>query len=263
MGSQFGESSELLVVSIQRADVLKALSVRPLRRAEIEETVDVSRTTAHRIARSLTDHGLVERTDAGFVLTPLGEAIAAEVNRVQDTVKVAANLQPILEALSETAFVLDVSLFTDAVITASKPGDPYAPVSRFMELLTETETLRGFDTTSIAPLYVDEIRDEILGGMETSVIYQPAVAQQIADSYPDELDEARESDRLELFTSESLPFGLALYDERIGVGAYDSDTGMLKIFVDTDNPEAIKWGESLYEYYRNDADPFFPPDTLS
>lgn len=127
-----------------------------------------------------------------------------------------------------------------------------------MELLSGTATLRGFDTTSIAPVFVDEIRAEILGGMTTSVVYLPTVADQIAGSYGEELSNAMASGKLELYTRESLPFGLALFDDSVGLGAYDGQTGMLTVFIDTDEPDALAWGEQFYEFYRDDAELFEP-----
>lgn len=256
MERQVGDVGELLDVSLQRADALEALRSGPLRRSEIETKLDVSRTTAHRIARALADHGFVERIDGRYALTPFGEVAAAEVERVRTAFAAADRLRPFLDAVADTPFELDVSWFADSEVTTSGPGDPYAPVEQFMKLLSETDSLRGFDTTSVAPIFVDEIREEILDGMATSVVYLPTVAAQIAESYPEELADAMASNDLQLYTRESLPFGLALFDDRVGLGAYDDRTGMLTVFVDTDDPRALAWGERLYEYYRDDADLF-------
>lgn len=259
MGDQGSDVDDVILVAIQRADALGALSDGPLRRAELEEAIGVSRTTAHRIVRALAEHGLTERTGEGHALTPFGAVVADEVARTRTNVDAARSVGPFVDALAGTPFGIDASRFAGATVTTAGPGDPYAPVSRFMELLVATEELRGFDTTSIAPIHVDEIRAEILGGMRTSIVYLPDVAEQIATAHPEKLRASLESGRLELFTSEELPFGLALFDDRIGLGAYDEGTGMLSRFVDTDDPEAIRWGETLYEHYRDAATRYEPP----
>jgi len=256
MDSTDEEATELLLVAIRRADALAAISDGPLRRAELEAVIDVSRTTAHRIIRSLTGHSLVERTSDGLVLTPLGEVVAREVESVCSTFRAARRLEPFLNAFAPTPFDFEVDAFADATVTTPGPGDPYRPVSRFMELLSASDTLRGFDTTSVAPVFVDEIRAEILGGMRTSIVYLPQVVEQIADSHPDQLREAVESGQLELYTSDDLPCGLALFDDRVGLGVYDEETGMLTAFADTDDPDAVRWGERLYEHYLDGATRF-------
>lgn len=247
---------KLVLVAIRRADALEAFQAGALRRADLEAAIGVSRTTAHRVIRTLSEQSLVRRIEGGYVLTPLGEVVAEEVAAASTKVQTARRLQPFLEAFAESQFDIDVARFADATVTESGPGDPYAPLARFMELLQASESLRGFDTTSIAPIFVDEIREAILDGMQASVIYHPPVVDQIADAYPESLRDALDSGRLELFTNPDLPLGLVLFDDRIGLGAYDDETGMLTTFVDTDDPAAIRWGTSVYEYYRASSERF-------
>lgn len=63
-----------------------------------------------------------------------------------------------------------------------------------------------------------------------------------------------ERGQLTLSTHEDLPFGLAIFDDRIGLGGYDPDSGMLRVFVDTDDPDAREWALQRYERYREAAD---------
>lgn len=247
-----------LAVAVQRADALAAFRDGPLRRAEVESELDVSRTTAHRIVTALTDHGFAERVDGACALTPFGEFAAAEVARVRRRFAAADVLRPFLDDIASAPVDFEASWFADADVVESLPGDPYAPLERFISLVKATDSLRGFDTTSIAPVFVDDIRAEVVGGMRTSIVYQPSVVAQIADSYGDELADAFASGYLELFTHDALPFGLALFDDRVGLGAYDDRTGMLSVFVDTDDPDAYAWGERLYETYRDEAASFDP-----
>lgn len=250
--------SQLLRVTLQRADTLAAFRDNPLRRAEVESELDVSRTTAHRIVTVLTEHELAERVDGGYALTAFGEFAAEEILRVRRRFEAADRLRPLLDAIASAPADFEVSWFANSSVVESSPGDPYAPLERFIELVKVTDSLNGFDTTSIAPMFVEDIRAEVVGGMQTSIVYQPSVVEQLADNYGDELADAMDSGHLELFTHGELPFGLALFDERIGVGAYDERTGMLSAFVDTDDPDAYVWGQQLYETYRDEAVPFEP-----
>lgn len=258
MGGTDEDVLPLLGVSVQRADALAAFRDGPLRRAEVESELDVSRTTAHRIVTALTEYGLAERVGGKYALTAFGEFAADEIRRVRRRFEAADELRPFLDAIGSAPADFEVSWFASGSVVQSSPGDPYAPLERFIELLEATDSLRGFDTTSIAPVFVDDIRAEIVGGMRTSIVYEPSVVAQIADNYGDELADAMDSDHLELYTHDSLPFGLALFDERIGLGAYDDRTGMLSAFVDTDDPDAYAWGERQYGSYRDESVPFEP-----
>jgi predicted transcriptional regulator len=258
MGEINEDIAPLLRVGLQRADALAALRDGPLYRAEVESELDVSRTTSHRIVTALTEHELAKRVDGRYALTVFGEFAAAEIASIGQRFETAIKLRPFFDAIASTPVDFEVSWFADSSVVESSPGDPYAPLGRFITLLKATDSLRGFDTTSIAPMIVDDIRAEIVDGMQTSIIYQPSVVAQIADTHGDELAGAMDSDHLKLYTHDALPFGLALFDERIGLGAYDDRTGMLSVFVDTNDPDAYAWGKRLYETCLEEAVPFEP-----
>ncbi|WP_231187036.1 hypothetical protein [Haladaptatus sp. DYF46] len=245
-----GRNSELVVTAVKRADTLHALDGRSLTRSELQDEIDVSRTTTHRIVRELADKSLIRRVDGVYELTPLGRIVAKEVEHLQDTVSVAEQLSALLPSLDRTD--IDVEYLAEATITVQESNDPYGPVRRFITLLRESETLCGFDTTTIAPMYVDEIRDSIMAGMRTEIIYLPTVIDQLLNDHREETENAIQSGELDLYVYDDLPFGLAIFDDRVGIGGYD-ENGILRVFVDTDAPEVRSWAESLYEEYLAEA----------
>jgi predicted transcriptional regulator len=257
------EDGGLPLAGIKRGDALTSLRDGPMDRAALMERLDVSRTTIHRIVRALEARDIVEQRGNEFELTTFGQTVADEVAAYRRRVRAAGHLKPFLETTPDLPVELDVGLFQRAQVTETEPTNPYGPVARFMELLVDSETLYGFDTTTIAPIYVDEIRDEILGGMETDVVYLPSVVEDIVDTYATEIAAAVESGHLTLSTHEDLPFGLAVFDDRVGLGGYDSETGMLRAFVDTADPGAREWALDLYERYREAATPMELPSGAS
>jgi len=245
---------DLSVEAMKRADALSALFDGPMDRAELMATLDVSRTTVHRLVRGLEARDLLVQEGDEFTLSTFGRTVAAEVVTYRRRVTAAQRLQPFFETLTHPLADIEVDLFADATLTESKPTNPYAPVARFMDLLRESETLRGFDTTTVAPIYVEDIRSEILGGMETDVVYLSAVVEEMVAAYPDAIAAAAESGQLTLSTHDDLPFGLAIFDDRVGLGGYD-ETGLLSVFVDTDAPAAREWTLDRYRDYRAEAEP--------
>lgn len=253
MGSGGPNDENIPIEALKRADALATLREGPLERSELMSELDVSRTTIHRIVRGLESRKLLTQDGSKFRLTSFGQTVADEVTSYRRRVTAAQRLQPFLETLTNQSVDVDVGLFEEAVLTETKPTNPYAPVARFMELLRESETLYGFDTTTIAPIYVEDIRSEIFGGMETDVVYLSAVVDEMFDAYPEAIASAVESGQLTLSTHDELPFGLAIFDDRVGLGGYD-ETGMLSAFVDTDAQEAREWAETLYRQYRDEAE---------
>jgi predicted transcriptional regulator len=196
---------------------------------------------------------MVTQDSHDFRLTPLGRVVAAEVASFGQTVDAADRLEPLLDAVGDEADTLDVAQFVDATVTTVEPSNPYGPLERSIDLLRDSNSLRGFDTTTIVPLFVNEIRDEILGNMTVDVIHLPSVVDTIVDSYPDQIGNAMASGQITLSAHENLPFGLVIFDDTIGVGGYDSETGTLRTFVDTSDPDAREWAHSLYRRYRSEA----------
>ncbi|KAB1190607.1 hypothetical protein GJR96_16770 [Haloferax sp. MBLA0076] len=253
MGTGGSEDNNLPIAALKRADALAALLDGPLERSDLMETLDVSRTTIHRIVRGLESKELLVQDGVEFKLSPFGETVAREVTAYRRRITAAQRLQPFFETLTDRSVELEAGLFDGATMTESKPTNPYAPVARFMELLRDSRSLHGFDTTTVAPIYVEEIRDEILGGMETDVVYLSAVVEEMVETYPDAIANAVDAGQLTLSTHDDLPFGLAIFEDRVGLGGYD-ETGLLSVFVDTDSSEARDWAMETYQRYRDEAE---------
>ncbi|WP_137289180.1 helix-turn-helix transcriptional regulator [Natronorubrum halophilum] len=247
---------EELIEIVRQKPVLDALREEgALDRRELEQHLNVSRSTVHRFTRSLRDSGVIERTDGEFVLTPLGEVAAEEIAEFQSTVEAAWDLAPVLRVTAAHDIDIDLEAFTGATVTTAAPGTPYRPVNRFMSLARSTETLRGLDPASINPLHLDELYDCISTEMETEAVYPLAVVEELLASHPERARTVIGSGNLTFWIHDELPFGLTLCDDRIGVGVYDDETGLLRTYVDTDSPTAREWAEDVYTTYRAEATP--------
>lgn len=238
---------------IRRAPTLTALREGGVDRQTLEERLDVSRATSHRLTRWLGNRGLVERVDGEFRLTPLGQAIEETVMNFKIGVTTTLWLAPVLAALDETYPSVPLRAFDDAVVTSPDHGDPYAPMMRFVSLVRETTTLRGFDTWTIAPTYLDEIQACILDGMVTDLIDPVTVVEDVMERSPERCVQVCVSGYLTIRLHDSLPFGLALFDDRIGVAVRDPETDALTAFVETDDPEARAWAESVYDCFKAES----------
>lgn len=242
--------TERLVTLVRRRPVLEALREGSHDRRDLESRLDVSKPTVLRATGTLAEFGLVERVDGRFRLTAQGEVVAAALDRFERIERAASRLGPFLRT---TDYDVAVEHFADAEVTTRAPGDPYRPVRRFMTLVDRTDRLRGFDVATVAPGNVDSLYQQIVDGMRTDVCYPESVVETIVETAPERSTAAAESGNLTLRIAKDLPCGLALFDERVGLGGYDPETGALAAFVDTDDPDAYAWGEAEFERYRADA----------
>ncbi|WP_396612159.1 helix-turn-helix transcriptional regulator [Haloferax sp. S1W] len=246
--------TDMLGDIVRHGPVLEALLDSPHDRREIESRLDVSKATSHRFTQWLDQRGFVEKVDGRFQLTGLGQIIAEEVLRFEANVGTAQRLEPLLEAVCEDHQEFVVEPFVDATVTVAEPDEPYRPVERFISLVRSSETLRGFNTTHMAPLVLGGFHQQVFEATETEIIYLPHIADKLFEAYPEQARSAVESGHLTLRTRDDLPYGLALFDERVGIGGYDETTGLMRVFVDTDSPVAREWAERVYESVRADSE---------
>lgn len=247
--------TDLLGDIVRHRPVLEALRTEPLDRREIEDRLDVSRATSHRFTRWLDEQGFVEKVDGRFQLTGRGEAVADEVLRFEANVRTVHRLAPLLNIICEDHQEFVLEPFVDAHVTLAEPDDPYQPVERFISLLSESETFRGFNTTHMAPLVLGGFHDQIFEQTDTEIVYHPHIVEKLFETYPERAHEAIDRGHLALRTRDDLPYGLAIFDECVGIGGYDEATGLMQVFVNTDDPIACEWADRVYASIRADSEP--------
>ena len=240
---------ERLAELLGHGPTLTALREGSLDRRSLQELLGVSRSTCHRHTRALEAAGLVERPAGEYALTPTGEEVADAVSAFASHVRTALTLGPVLDRIRETTPAFDVGTFADATVTTAEPGNSSRPVARALSLFRETETFRGVHTASIAPMYLEDER--VLDGLATEVIEPPEVAAEIMDEYPERCVEVCVSEYFTHWLHDDLPFGLVIFDDRIGIGVVGEEG--VKTFVDTDDPAAREWAEAVFESLREEA----------
>jgi len=251
---------EILETAIQRKPVLAVLTEGPHYRRELQEKLDFSKATCHRIIRSFDEKELLRRTDQGYELTELGRIVAEQVGAFERNIQIAYQLEPLLEAFDSAAVDFDIEPFTDVTITRPLPDDPSPPVHRYLELFQEAQSVRTLARTSfVPPLYLEEIfdtafSDDKKGGI---VIYPKSVVETRYSKYHEwHQNVVEEGIPIRYRIYDRSPFGMTIYDDdHVGLRAYDEETGTLVLFADTDDPEAVSWAEDVFDYYYERSKP--------
>lgn len=251
-----GREGELLETALRRKSALALLAEGPHHRRELEEELDVSKATCHRIIRSFDEEGLLRRTDDGYELTEFGRVVDEQVQQVEDTVRTARQLEPLIEGVAASDVAFDIDLFVDANVVRAQRNDPYPPQERFMELFRESETLRNVGPTPVPPTMAEEIFDLMFSeGMRIELIKPKPIIRKYVSEYADQGRKAAERDQLGVRIYEGFQFGMSLFDGHLGLRGYDLETGKILVFADTDDPEAVAWGEEVFDRYCERAHP--------
>jgi hypothetical protein len=247
--------TDALVDVLRHRELFEALYGTPLDRRDLEARLDVSRATSHRFTRWLEEEGYAERVDGVYHLTGEGEIVGEAVMGFERKIRTADRLAPLLDVICEDHRDFVVEPFEDAVVTVATPADPYAPVTRFLSLLRDCDRFRGFNTTHMVPPGLADIYGgdgDPFADCEVELIYLPDVVETLDEEGS---RRALDGDHLKLRTRDALPYGLAVFDDRVGIGGYDEETGTMRVFVDTDTALARAWAERVYETFRKDSTP--------
>jgi predicted transcriptional regulator len=253
------ETDELIDI-IRHREVLETLMMEPLDRKDLEAQLDISRATSHRFTRWLENHALAERVDNRFTLTGKGQVYADAIVHLERDLRAATVLAPLLESICESHREFVVAPFADGTVTTATPDDPYAPFTRFVQLIRESDTVRGFNTTHMFPPALEEMSGQVFDDLEAELIYLPDVVDSLFETHPDQLRDAIDAGHLTLRTREALPYGLAIFDDRVGVAGYDKQTGMMRVFVDSDSAIARGWAKRVFATYRDNSEPIHDYD---
>lgn len=254
-GSLETETDELVQV-LRHRHVFAELQEGPLERRQLEDRLDVSRSTSHRYVRTLQELGLVEKTDGRYALTDLGAGIAEAVATFETEVGTRLRLAPMMDVVRDVTPPVDIAAFEDATVTSVDHGEPFAPLRRFVSLVQKTETLRGINTARIAPTYLDEFQGRILDGMQTELIDSPHITEDIMERYPEKIIQVCASENVTILIHEdegTLPFGLVLLDDHVAIGLFHTTKGTLETLIDTDEPAAIEWATAVYDQYKSES----------
>lgn len=244
-------TNEMLVELAKRSDLLEALCEEQLSMRELDQRLATSRSTIHRAGQSLAEHGILEKEGNEYALTRFGERLATETVAFRTRIETARTLDQFIEIVEGRGIDVPLEYFEDVEVVRPQPLEAHAGVKRITELIEETSSLRMFSSI-ISPFYVDVAHREMLNGTSIEVVFDSPIVDVIARKYIEQAFEALETGNFEVYVGEDVPFELFLAGETLGMAAHD-ETGLPRIFVETESPDAIRWGEDLYRRQKERA----------
>ena len=242
-----------LTRSEHRLPTLVALADRPRSRPELCELTEMSSATIGRTLDEFKTRRWVQKAGHNLQATFLGERIASWTEELLRRVETEHKLRDIYHQLPRE--VIEFALEMRSTVTVNEADAPYRALNRYRSLLHESTQYRfvGFD----AGLYEackDEFQQRILNGLEAELIDSPSVARYMCTTYPERCAELLEHENMTAYVQEDVPpYGVCLFDSRIAICVYHSDSAGVMAVIDTDAPEARSWAESVYASYKADA----------
>ncbi|RDI70007.1 helix-turn-helix transcriptional regulator [Halopelagius longus] len=251
------ERIALLARSTARATLLvELMRRRELRRRELAECVDVSRTTLQRNLDTLAAAGWVRRSGRTYRITTAGDAVARSFEEFREVVEITERLSPFLRFVPREEFGADVRCLADADLLCADPPDPYAVRNRHVRALKEMDECRM--AVPFTGLHAQEtLRDRIVGhGARAELVVEPEVAETLRTKsrYASLYDEMAATGRYRVYVHEGpVRYGVALIDDTAQFVAHEEYEP--RALVETDDDDAVSWAAAAFAEYKREATP--------
>ena len=251
------EDIEFLAGSAYRADSIREMVQGPCDRDTLREVTGASKATIARLLNELEERNWVERNGHQYELTDPGRFVAEAFIDLADLVETEQILRKVWQYLPTELPNFSIGLFQDAVITFTEPGSQYEPIPRTVELIESADTMRLASKRLPKKGSLEAITRNAADGMKTTLIFPAEVVNEFLESIRvDAVRNAVQERTLTIMERDSFPTDstLVLYDDRIGLYCRD-ELGVTRFSIDTDGPEAYRWGAALYEDVLSGATP--------
>ncbi|MHB9287001.1 helix-turn-helix transcriptional regulator [Halobacteriales archaeon Cl-PHB] len=237
---------------VKRAPILAELDgPEDMTLRELDAAVSLSRSTIHRTLERFAERGLVENSDGEYVLTNYGRTVAAEATAFTTRLDTARRLDELLNVLGPSDVEVPLECFADARVVTPGPRRAHQGIKRSLDLFERADSVRILSGI-LSSLYVDGAVTAMDQGTDIEVVFDEDVVEVIPSEYDDQARQAFETGHFTVYSHEAVPFELFVSDDRIGIAAHD-DRGLPRMYVESDDPEAVGWAEELYHRYREAA----------
>lgn len=255
------EEIQFLANSVNRVQVLNRLSTGPASRRELQEETGVARSTAARVLDEAEARGWVTSEGSEYQITPRGDVMVSEFSTYVETTKGVQHLGQALDWLPEPVHDLDFRYFRGADITTPTEDNPTAPFDRGKERIRTADEYRGLTRNSL-PEYMKMIRDRVDRGR---LDFQGVIEASFIEVLRDDSDRAARwhdiAHGIRVYDGH-VPINMHLVDGTALVWLCDKnqvgDDVVVKGLLESEHPAVVSWAETLYEEYREEAEPLDP-----
>lgn len=243
----------LMQTVASRARVIECLFDGVTDKRDLQDALDVSRTTIDRAFHDLEEIDVVRSSGSDYELTLSGRLAYQNDEQLSQRYQSIATATPLLLQLPIDAPV-GVRLLKDADVSPSKPCAPHEPISQLEELIHHGTHVRAFFPV-VLQRYVDLFHDQITEtSIEAELILGDDIVDVLSEHYSDEFRAIVRADACELLTvPEAPPFGLVVVDTKhVWMGVHE-ERGGLRGAIYNETEDAVDWGVETYQQYRNRA----------
>lgn len=224
------------------------------RQSDIRDELGQSKATIHRKVSWLQENGLLEDGEGGgYGLTEYGEYVTDELSSCGERLEKAGEYSEFLELVDSSG--ISIEDLGDARVTRATEDNPFLPEVRLAEIVEGTSSCR-VATNAVAPRAFAVGRNQVRDGeMQLEIVLDEATVEsmEVPEWYGDGFREDLESGNLRLYIHPDVPYRLGVIDS-VFVAGSDDENGVPAAILESQEPEAVEWGNQRFEEFKTEAD---------
>ncbi len=207
--------------------------------------------------RGLEGQALVEQSNYQYRLTPLGKVVATNVERFVLLMGGIGRHQQFwaahdLQSLPKE-FLASISDLLDAEVKYDTTVDMFSVYSHYLEILKNAKYIHGLSSVA-SPGLAEFLAQKVVSGIPVELVVRREVVDLLSqEPYAANMKELASFPNFIVWvTREDLKVGLTATDRYLSLGLFKKDTNLYDSSTDlfSNNPEAVAWGERLFQYYK-------------
>ncbi|MFB6235580.1 MAG: helix-turn-helix transcriptional regulator [Halopenitus sp.] len=223
---------------------------------ELEQSLDISRSTLDRAVRRLSDEGVVRYQNGKCTVTLFGQLALEEYEQLNTRYEALDKSKPLLQVLNPD-IPLDPQVFDGAHIVLSEKPAPHAPINGLEDHLEQCHSIIGFSPV-VLPRYVEIFYEHAVErDVEIELILNCDLVKYLWTAYPSKLQDVLEQENTTVCRiDETTKIGIVVVDnEQVWIGVYDD--GGLEGAIINDNEFTLEWATDMLHTYRSQAEKVF------
>jgi predicted transcriptional regulator len=243
--------------------IILALGDRDKSLAELREITGSSSQAIIPKIRMLESMNYIKSTKEGYSLTVIGTVLEKEIEKLVTIIGISDSkrefwcnhdTRPI-----PPEFLERIGDLYESEIMRDVDDNILSVYSLFLKILSEAKSV--FAISSImSPAHAEAIKNTVLKGTSIDLIVTPDIIKTMMDEpYISVMKSISEFNNFRIYVyPEHIRIGMTVTDKLLSFGLYSLETGCYDSSSDltSDDPRAIYWSKSLFEYYKSKSTEF-------
>lgn len=251
---------KFFVNSEVRSKILLSLQDKPKDLALLRKELNFSSSTILHGMYQLEDKNLVIKNSGLYSLSQMGKLYALKLVSLMKSFSSMNNLESLF--LNHEIKVIPPKLLQDieslekGIILESRPQDLMGPYKTISDKVLSSQKVKLISSV-FYPFHLDVLKNSKSSGLKLDLIVTNDVGNILLNDYKEDLSEIKHSDVNLWKIDDHLKLSFALADEFMALGlflengVYDSNR-----FLISEGPDAVSWGNKLFNHYISQATEF-------